>query len=368
MSTAVPPRLAAASVQGRRLHVRFDDGSQATHSLLWLRDACACAACRHPHTGQRTIEVLDLPAQPHVDRAHVVDGGDGLAVTWAEGGHDSRYGAALLQADPPERDPPVRVPWRGGAPTAAVPWAAPDPGWRRAVLGPLLRDGYVRMSGAGRDAGTVAAAAGRFGIVRATNYGVTFDVVTVPDPDHLAYADVPLAPHTDNPYRDPVPGIQLLHCREASTDGGDSVLVDGLALADDIRAEDPAAFAALRDTPVPFRYRDAGCDLRDHKPVISVDLRGRVAAVHVNDRSMQPLRGPVEQVEAWYRAFRLLEVRLREPARAVRFRLQPGDILCFDNQRLLHGRTAFSGAGGRRHLEGCYADRDAFESAWRKLG
>ena len=38
---------------------------------------------------------------------------------------------------------------------------------------------------------------------------------------------MPLAPHTDNPYRNPVPCIQLLHCIENEVSGGLSTLVDG---------------------------------------------------------------------------------------------------------------------------------------------
>jgi len=43
-------------------------------------------------------------------------------------------------------------------------------------------------------------------------------------------------------------------------------------------------------------------------------------------------------------------------------RLRPGDCAVFDNTRVLHARTGFAG-GGRRHLQGCYADLDGIESA-----
>ncbi len=43
-------------------------------------------------------------------------------------------------------------------------------------------------------------------------------------------------------------------------------------------------------------------------------------------------------------------------------RLHPGDCLIFDNTRILHGRTAFTGAG-QRLLQGCYADLDGLASS-----
>jgi gamma-butyrobetaine dioxygenase len=37
------------------------------------------------------------------------------------------------------------------------------------------------------------------------------------------------------------------------------------------------------------------------------------------------------------------------------------------NDRALHGRTAFDPNLGRRHLQGCYIDRDGIESRRRVL-
>ena len=38
-----------------------------------------------------------------------------------------------------------------------------------------------------------------------------------------------------------------------------------------------------------------------------------------------------------------------------------------DNHRVLHGRTAFDADSGRRHLQGCYVDRDELRSRLRVL-
>lgn len=39
----------------------------------------------------------------------------------------------------------------------------------------------------------------------------------------------------------------------------------------------------------------------------------------------------------------------------------------FDNQRVLHGRTAFDGSAGRRHLRLTQTSRDQFQSKLRLL-
>ena len=48
----------------------------------------------------------------------------------------------------------------------------------------------------------------------------------------------------------------------------------------------------------------------------------------------------------------------------LKYRLRDRDLVIFDNQRTLHGRTAFSSARHPRHLRGCYLTRDSvYESA-----
>ena len=50
---------------------------------------------------------------------------------------------------------------------------------------------------------------------------------------------------------------------------------------------------------------------------------------------------------------------LREPRFQLKLHLPEGEIVVFDNQRILHGRTAFSSARHARHLRGCYLTRDS---------
>lgn len=195
--------------------------------------------------------------------------------------------------------------------------------------------------------------------------GRLFDVVTQEKPSNLAYTGLALGLHTDNPYRDPVPGLQLLHCLEAGAEGGESLAVDGLAVAERLRIEAPEDFALLTRHAVPFRYLDraAGVDLSARAPLIELDDEGAVAAVRYNNRSAAPFDLAPELLPDFYRAYRRFGRMLHEPGQRVSFRLAPGDLFAVDNRRVLHGRTGFGGgAGGRRHLQGCYADRDSLRS------
>jgi gamma-butyrobetaine dioxygenase len=197
------------------------------------------------------------------------------------------------------------------------------------------------------------------GRVFETNYGLVFDVQSVPEPENLAYSDRSLGLHTDNPYREPVPGFQALHALLASREGGDSLFADGFALAEHLRANDAGAFRQLTHNMVPFLYRSQGAELYAERPLIQLSCRGTVSAVHYNSRSIAPLPPAAREAKAFYAAYRRFATLLRDPRYQLRCKLNDGDLVVFDNQRILHGRTGFSSAQYPRHLRGCYLTRDS---------
>src|SRR5262249_38262063 len=143
-------------------------------------------------------------------------------------------------------------------------------GERLAWVEAFLSYGFVIFSDVPTEPGTVLKVGSMFGFTRETNFGALFDVRSTPNATDLAYTSISLDPHTDNPYRAPVPGIQLLHCLANETSGGLSTLVDGFAVAAALRREDPAAFGVLTSTPVRFKYTDADTELTASAPPIEL--------------------------------------------------------------------------------------------------
>ena len=202
-----------------------------------------------------------------------------------------------------------------------------------------------------------------FGFVRETNYGELFDVRVEVDPSNLAFTGVAISPHTDNPYRDPVPTMQLLHCLSNDVDGGESGLVDGFRVAAMLRDEQPHFFDVLTSTPVMFAWGDAYSALRAERPMIELDPLGRIRGIRFNNRSMQALQPEGSLIIEYYDAYRYFARIAERPELMLTFRLESGDCLVFDNTRLLHARTAFQDScRGRRHLQGCYSDLDGLAS------
>jgi alpha-ketoglutarate-dependent taurine dioxygenase len=349
------------------LHLTRPDGEPAEFASVWLRDNRG--ADRDLVSGQRLVDIADLPANPRIRRVAV--DGDAIAVEWEGEVEAARFRLGWLQDHSPMSawlPPELRARrWLDGAQLASkrdFAWLASDAlrsDDRRRLewMTRLVQDGIAFLSGVPSTAHAILSAVAPLGFVIDTNYGRVFDVRSVPQPENLAYSDLGLGLHTDNPYRDPVPGFQALHCLITSREGGENLFADGFAIAEHLRATDAAAFDTLTRTPVPFRYRSKDAELFSEKPLIQLSSRGDIRAVHYNNRSVAPLRLDLATVQVFYDAYRRLAHLLREARFQMRTRLDDGDLVVFDNRRILHGRTAFSSARFTRHLQGCYLTRDS---------
>lgn len=358
------------AADGPTLRIDWADGRTTTFHAVWLRDNCPCPECRHP-SGQRLLDSVAIPDDVAVASAYARDG---VVETIFADGHSARFDAAWLRDYGGAGDEPARA--RRLLWDASIARELPEERFADVVRGgePLRRWlaavdelGFAILRGGPAEPGTVTRVAELFGFVRETNYGPLFDVRSVVDPSNLAYTGLALGAHTDNPYRDPTPTLQLLHCLASSAGGGDSTLVDGFRVAEELRRRDPAEFDLLARRPVRFRYRDDTTELEAERPVLSLDVRGELEAVHFNTRSAAPLRIEPALVAPWYDAYRTFGRLLAAPEYQISFALAPGDLFIVDNLRVLHGRTAYAEAG-ERHLQGCYADRDGLRSTLAVLG
>ena len=207
-----------------------------------------------------------------------------------------------------------------------------------------------------------------FGYVRETNYGRHFEVRTTVNPTNLAYTGLGLQAHTDNPYRDPVPSIQVLYCLESSAAGGENMVVDGFRAAERLRDENREWFDVLTRHCARFEYAgEAGVVLRSRRPMIELAPDGELIAVRFNNRSAAAITDvPFDEMETYYAAYRRFGEIIDDPGMEVTFRLNPGECFVVDNTRVLHARKGYSGAG-TRWLQGCYADKDGLLSKLASL-
>ncbi len=351
--------------------VEFDTGAQARFHAIWLRDNALDPDTRAPGNGQRLITIGDIPTDISISAA-VVANGD-LSVTFQPEVKTVTFPAAWLadhvydRVAPAElgRTAPGITTWARGIDAPSADWTMvhANPTSKRDWLAAVAEFGFAKLTGGPTEPESLLKVADLFGYVRETNYGPYFEVRTEVNPTNLAYTGLGLQAHTDNPYRDPVPTLQILYCLENSAEGGDSIVVDGFRAAERLRDENPEGFALLAGYPARFEYRGAdGVCLRSRRPMIELSPDGELIGIRFNNRSSAPLVDvPFDKMEAYYAAYRQLGTIIDDPAMGVSFKLEPGESFIVDNTRVLHARLGYSGAGSR-WLQGCYADKDGLLS------
>ncbi len=356
----------------RRLTLTWATGETSEFPHLWLRDNCPSAF--HPQTGERSFDLLSVEAA--LKPATAVLNDDGVEIVWAGDGHISRYNAGWLAVRRPglrRHDPADVTPetWDAGI-AAHLPSAeASDLAGGGKVLAQwmesLLRYGIARVTNVSTDAEAGRHLAESIGFLRQTNFGTVFEVVSMPDPNNQAYTSDALPLHTDLPNQELAPGIQFLHCLANEAEGGGSSFVDGYRVAESVHEADPEAFRLLSTVEIPFRFHDRDYDIRSRSPVIVLDRDGRLAEVRFSPHMADTFDLPIEVMEPYYRAFRLFMEHTRDPSLMIATRLAAGEMIVFDNRRVLHGREAFRPNTGFRHLRGFYVDRGEFRSRLRVL-
>ena len=209
--------------------------------------------------------------------------------------------------------------------------------------------------------------ANSIGSIRRTNFGEFFNVKSIPNPNDLAYTSLPLAPHTDNPYRNPVPCIQILHCIENEVSGGLSTLVDGFTVTEQLKKDFPDYYKILTEIKVRFQFIDQNVVLEDWAEMIQLDELGDFKQVRFSPRlDFVPLMDK-EKLELYYAARKKISDLYNSDNYKIEFKLKPGDLLMMDNYRLLHGRTTYDTNEGNRFLQGCYIDYDSTEGKLKHL-
>ncbi|WP_136255713.1 2-trimethylaminoethylphosphonate dioxygenase [Onishia niordana] len=360
MTTSAKARL---SPDGQRLLLDIDTQSRE-FAALWLRERAPDAETLDPLTGQRLIEAAELPLDLTLEQVELVD--DALALRFSDG-HRAHFPLDALRADATDsnRVAPGRQLWDASLsepPRADCTAAIEDDAALLEMLEQLHRYGFVLVDGVPTEEDGMQALMARVGPLRRTNWGGIADVKSVANAYDLTMTQRGLEPHTDNPYRDPIPGYIWLHCLTNAADGGDSTLADGYRAAQLLRERDPTAFDCLTQVYPGFRYRDETTWLESEGPLIELDSQGRIFRVRYSNRTERVRALPAAQLARYYAARRAFFELITSDELTLHLKLDPGQMLIMDNYRLLHGRCAFALAGGVRHLRQGYVDRDSTAS------
>ncbi|MDX2422095.1 MAG: TauD/TfdA family dioxygenase [Amphritea sp.] len=364
------------SLNDASLTITWDDDHKSEFHYLWLRDNCHCSKCIAQLTREQMFEICDVPLDIKPAEAYISDE-HRLVITWDHQAHISHfhpgwlrshcYSEASLQAK--QWQPKI---WDKARIQAELPKhqakevLEDDPSllnWLRE-----LRDyGLTLVEQVSTEPNSLVNVANRISFIRETNFGTIFNVQAKADANSAAYTDLRLPLHTDLPTRELQPGLQFLHCLVNDAEGGESILIDGFKIAQHMKEHYPDDFHSLSTFPMSFYNKDKLTDYRFRGTAIVTDSNNEVVEVRLANFLRGPIDVPAHQTVPLYQAYRRFIALTRDPQFQFFYRLNAGDLIVFDNRRVLHARNAFNLEKGHRHLQGCYVDRDELLSRIRVL-
>jgi len=349
------------------------DGNEKFFSWLWLRDHSQEPDSYHQKARQRLLETFHLGQVGPASAIEVADDGNAISVGW-DGGGVSKFTAAYLAAvDTPMAAYDIigsdQILWSRD--TAAGLCKAfqyedflNDDGVLAEALENIRRCGLISLKKVPTEIPASRRAMERIAYIRSSIFGEMWELKADGKIADTGSTPLEIKPHTDGTYNHDAPGLMMLHCLAYDAEGGDNVLVDGFYLANKIRQERPDAYEVLSTTAVAGQYIGDGSYLVAQRPPLHHDTSGRLVQVSFNNHDRAPFRLPEPQMGELYAALSVFDAMAQDRANQFAFGQRPGDMVIFDNWRLLHGRLAFK---GQRHMVGCYLNREDFESRMRML-
>ena len=366
----------------RHLIIEWGDNHRSIFPYIWLRHAQSFPLMGRPE--QLDPREYRLPEEPADLRiASTVVEAKELFINWSHDGSSTRHDLSLLRnaclsGEPRRKRLLQPLLWQAVDAKRFHWFDAADlerPSDRLEILMHLCDYGIVLVKGLSSEPGTLETIATHFGPVRQTHFGGLFDIRSRPQ-DRLgtgqgvgATACNSQSPHTDEGWRHGPPGINLFHCLKSHPGGeGVSIFVDGIGAAEALRISHPEAFKLLTTVPLLFvAERNPEERFRSRARAIALDSDGRIRGIRITDRTLPALDLELDMIEPAYRAIRQFYQILLSTERTFEHLLFPGELVVFDNHRVLHGRRAFDPAAGERWLQQLSVDREEFQSQFRLL-
>ncbi len=360
------------------LEVRYKDGEVSFHLAADLREHSIAGDTTHAVTREALLEPMHVPEGFHISAAQLADDGF-VQVTWSHkltpsDRGQARYHPGWLYQTGLYGDTDFEADLSPQLWTAETFTDIPcidgshvlnDQNEYYHFLTTFIRYGAVLVKGLPAVPEMIETLPEKIGVIRSSNFGRIFEVKIKAEADSNAYTGEELRAHTDLATREYMPGLQFLFCLQNDSDGGMSTLTDGFAVAEHIRITDRKTFDLLSQTPIDFVNKAKTSDYRMAVPMFHLSRDGKLDEVRWTSWLRAPMRGSLDEMNRLYSAQKkAYQLGNSDKFRAC-FKLGPGDMMCFDNRRVLHGRTSFDPASGGRWLRGCYMEREELWSGLR---
>ncbi|OJJ05413.1 hypothetical protein ASPVEDRAFT_198502 [Aspergillus versicolor CBS 583.65] len=375
------PRIAAKGDPEKFVILPVSVNSYAVFGKSWLRDNCRCPKCVHQDTAQRLVDIFSI--RENIDISEIRPDAYGTTVTWSDG-HVSKYSYYWLrlyhknpieQPRPPHlmrfREFDTYIPGEAKPPTVSYSEVMSSDDGVLNWLQHIYDWGFCFVRGTPVNPESTEALLKRIAYIRHTHYGGFWDFTADLTFKDTAYTNEFLGAHTDNTYFTDPARLQLFHLlSHTDGEGGANLLVDGFQAASKLNEENRKHALTLQGVTQPYHSsgnEDVCVQPAEHYPVFKVNSLNMSTMYQIRwnnyDRSVK-WDWTVEEQEAWYDAAGHFNEIIHRPNLEIWTQLEPGTALIFDNWRMLHGRSAFT---GKRRMCGGYINSDDFLSRYRLL-
>jgi len=221
------------------------------------------------------------------------------------------------------------------------------------ALKDFITYGAIILSNAPKKSNSLELLSKRFGPIHETLFERIHNVSVTGHVYNVAHTSKGLPPHNDFASYKSQPSIQALHMLENECEGGESIIVDGWELLEDLRKDKPEFFNILKEFQVPFREFDENNETYAEAPLIQCSSNGSIESFRFSNQLMQMINPTKKGIKKFYEAYHELSARTHDDKYRSTFRLNGGEILAVASHRILHAREPFI-PNGKRHLQDAY--------------
>ena len=352
------------------LKVSFANNSEDTFPNLWLRDHAKDENNWDERSHQRKTFTAKINPDIKIKKANISNEGKYIDIKWSDTANNIQYSSEFLfknSINYSNNKNKIKI-WENKEISDDIflnyENTISKEGFKN-LLSKLHTYGFAVITECKKDMSPVETLAKKIGYVRNSIFGGLWSFESNADMADSAYTNEELRPHTDSTYSNDAPGLQLLLCCKYDAIGGESIMVDGLKIAEIIKIKNKDLYDNLTNIEVPGNYTGDGVILEAKRPIIKLDDKNQIAQISFNNYDRAPFRLDPELTKIFYEAISLFDNLANSEQYQWRHILKPGELLIFNNWRVLHGRGSFK---GKRKIMGCYINKEDFDSSCKING
>ncbi len=350
-----------------KLNIVFTNNTEDNFPNIWIRDHTRDDESWDNRSNQRKIFTAKIDPNLLIKKAALRDNGNSIDIYWSDLKKPINYSSFLFIENSSHltKNAPTFKTWKNKDIQSDIfidfEKVISKEGFK-IFLKKLYNYGFAVVKNCNTEMSSVEKIAKKIGYVRNSIFGGLWKFESNQDMADSAYTQDELRPHTDATYSNDAPGLQLLLCCHYKATGGESIIVDGFKIAQKIKKDTKELYDILTEIEVTGQYMGDGVFLESKRPIFKLNSNKELIQVSFNNYDRAPFRINEKKTLKFYQAIKKFDLIANNEDYQWRHILKPGELLIFNNWRVLHGRGSFK---GERKISGCYINKEDFDSICR---